>query len=250
MTVTNACPECGDRIPSDAPGGLCPSCVTGAGSSATVTYRRGPEREPPSGEPAGVTMLDLPEFLAALRGVGLASGVDLNQLAGEASGDAARLARSLVQEGRLTPYQAGALLQGKARGLLIGEYLVMDKLGVGGMGVVLKARHRPSGRVVALKLLPPSFGRDREAVRRFRREFEVASRLSHPNIVAAIEASEDRGVHFLTMDYIEGYDLERLVKEGGPLSIKLALHCAIQVARGLEAAHARGSSTATSSRAT
>ena len=132
------------------------------------------------------------------------------------------------------------MLQGKARGLMIGQYLVLDKLGGGGRGVVFKAQHRPSGRIVALKILPPSFGREPETVRRFRREFQIASRLSHPNLVAAIEASEDRGVHYLTMEYIPGYDLDRLVSHGGPMAIKLALHCVIQVARGLEAAHAQG----------
>src|SRR5436190_1007289 len=82
---------------------------------------------------------------------------------------------SLVRAGKLTAYQAGALAQGKAAGLVIGAYLVLEKLGQGGMGVVFKARHRQTGRVVALKILPPSFGRDHEAVRRFRREFEVAA---------------------------------------------------------------------------
>jgi serine/threonine protein kinase len=150
------------------------------------------------------------------------------------------LARALVQDGKLTTYQAGALLQGKAQGLLIGRYLVLDKLGEGGMGVVFRARHRPTGRLVALKVLPPSLARDADAVQRFRREFRVASQLSHPNVVAAIEANEDRGVHYLTMEYVPGDDLNRLVASGGPMSVKLALHCVIQVARGLEAAHAQG----------
>ena len=116
----------------------------------------------------------------------------------------------------------------------------MEKRGQGGMGVVFKARHRPTGQVVALKVLPPSFGRDREAVLRFRREVEVAARLDHPNIVKALDASEDRGVHFLAMEFIEGQDLEALVSSGGPLPIDLALHCVIQAARGMAAAHAQG----------
>ncbi len=146
----------------------------------------------------------------------------------------------LVRTGKLTAYQAAAVAQGKAKGLFIGPYIVMDRRGRGGMGVVFKARHGPTGQVVALKVLPPSFGRDREAVLRFRREVEVAARLDHPNIVAALDASEDRGVHFLAMEFIDGQDLEALVTAGGPLPMDLALHCAIQAARGMEAAHAQG----------
>ena len=110
-----------------------------------------------------------------------------------------------MRAGKLTDYQAAALAQGKAKGLVIGPYLVMDTRSRGDGGR-LQARHRPSGQVVALKVLPPSFGRDREAVLRFRREVEVAARLNHPNIVAALDASEDRGVHFLAMEFIEGQD--------------------------------------------
>ncbi len=156
------------------------------------------------------------------------------------SDDVSRLAGALVRAGKLTAYQAAALAQGKAKGLVVGPYVILDKRGQGGMGVVFKARHRPTCQLVALKILPPSFGRDRDAVLRFRREVEVAARLDHPNIVAALDASEDRGVHFLAMEFIEGQDLDALVTSGGPLPIELAIHCAIQAARGMEAAHAKG----------
>jgi serine/threonine protein kinase/WD40 repeat protein len=155
-------------------------------------------------------------------------------------GGVSNLARVLVRAGKLTAYQASALAQGKAKGLVVGDYLILDKLGTGGMGVVFKASRRRDGRVVALKLLPPSFGRDRDAVLRFRREFEVAARLCHSNVVSALEAVEDRGVHCITMEYIEGHDLDRLVMAGGPLTVKQTLNCVTQAARGLEEAHATG----------
>jgi serine/threonine protein kinase len=204
-----------------------------------VTYK-------PKGRPEGADSsptaapVDLPEFRRAALEMGFLDPEELERFVEAASGNVASLARSLVRAGKLTAYQAGALAQGKARGLVIEDYLILEKRGRGGMGVVFKARHRPSGRVVALKILPPSFGRDREAVLRFQREFAVAARLSHPNVVAALHAAEDRGVQFLTMEYIEGYDLDDLVSTVGPLPIKLALHCAIQAAHGLEAAHAQG----------
>jgi serine/threonine protein kinase len=156
------------------------------------------------------------------------------------SDDVSRLAGALVRAGALTPYQAAALSQGKGRGLLIGNYLIQDKLGEGGMGVVFRARHRPTGHQVALKVLSPSFGRDREAVLRFRREGEVASRLDHPNVVAILDASEDRGVNFMTMEDVSGHDLDHLIRDGGPMPVDLALHCVIHAARGLAAAHALG----------
>ena len=150
------------------------------------------------------------------------------------------LARVLQQAGRLTRYQAAALYQRKSRGLLIGNYLILDKLGQGGMGMVFKARHRRLGRVVALKILPPSFARDKTAVDRFKREVEAAGRLKHPNIVAALDADEDRGVHFLVMEYVEGSDLDHVVRHRGQLPLGQALDFMIQAARGLEAAHGQG----------
>ena len=123
---------------------------------------------------------------------------------------------------------------------MIGNYLILDKLGAGGMGVVFKARHRRLGRVVALKILPPSFARDKTAVPRFQREVEAAGRLKHPNIVAALDADEDRGVHFLVMEYVEGRDLDSVVRQRGPLPVVQAVDFLIQAARGLEAAHAEG----------
>jgi len=149
-------------------------------------------------------------------------------------------ARRLVRTGRLTSYQAAAALQGKVKGLVVGNYVILDKVGAGGMGMVFKARHRKLKRVVALKALPPSFTRDRAAVLRFQREAQAAAHLSHPNVVTALDADEFKGLHFLVMEFVEGRDLARVVHEDGPLSVDRAVDCVLQAAHGLSAAHARG----------
>ena len=80
-------------------------------------------------------------------------------------------------------------------------------------------------------------------------KFDVAARLSHPNIVSVLDADEDRGVQFMTMDYIQGNDLDRLVRDGGVLPVGLALDCTLQAAR-TGSGDAKGLFTATSSQAT
>jgi len=150
------------------------------------------------------------------------------------------IARELVRAGVLTRYQAAAVYQNKTKGLFVGPYLVLDKIGTGGMGMVFKARHRDHGVVVALKLLPPKFAEKREAVQRFLREAETLARLNHPNIVSSFEVSEINGVHYLAMDYAEGLDLKKLVIAKGPLPVSQAIDCLLQTARGLLAAHSQG----------
>ncbi len=154
--------------------------------------------------------------------------------------DVERLAGELIRLGKLTTYQAAAIRQGKTKGLLIGDYIVLDKIGSGGMGLVLKARHRERPRVVALKLLPPSFSRDRAAVIRFRREAAAAAKFRHANIVSAIEAGETNGLLFLVMEFVSGRDLSKTVKEKGPMSFAQTIDCIIQAARGLQEAHDHG----------
>ncbi len=195
---------------------------------------------PPTGA-AAATVADLEEFRRALVEHGLVTDEELAHFtAATPPGEGVlELARTLVTAGKLTAYQSAALYQRKGRSLVIGHYLILDKLGAGGMGMVFKAKHRRLGTVVALKILPPSFARDRQAVLRFQREVEAASRLDHPNIVAALDAAEDRGVDFLVMEYVQGHDLDRVVRERGPMRVGEAVDCLIQAARGLAAAHAQ-----------
>jgi len=93
---------------------------------------------------------------------------------------------------------------------------------------------------VAVKVLPAKALENEDAVKRFYREVEAAARLLHPNIVAAYDAGEHEGLHYLVMEYVDGVDLSELVKEQGPMSIKQAVDYIVQAARGLEYAHRLG----------
>jgi eukaryotic-like serine/threonine-protein kinase len=100
-------------------------------------------------------------------------------------GSPALLAEWLVAQGILTPFQSSALLDGRGQRLVLGEYLLLDLIGVGGMGQVYKARHRRMDRVVALKVLAGEIVASSDAIKRFQREVRAAARLEHPHVVTA-----------------------------------------------------------------
>lgn len=150
------------------------------------------------------------------------------------------LARELVQKKKLTQFQAEQIYAGQGKSLTLGNYLILDKLGQGGMGLVLKAMHRRMERIVALKVMSQAGMRSPDAVQRFHREVKAAAKLNHPNIVTAYDADESNGTHFLVMEYVEGANLSALVKERGPLPAEQAVQYILQAARGLEYAHSRG----------
>jgi len=151
--------------------------------------------------------------------------------------DARQLVQEMVRRKRLTEFQARAVYQKKLKGLVLGNYVVLDKLGEGGMGQVFKAEHRRMDRTVALKILPAAAMKSPDAVERFQQEVKAAARLSHPNIVRAYDADEDAGIHFLVMEYVEGTDLASLVESGGRLPVERAVDYVLQAARGLDYAH-------------
>ncbi len=154
--------------------------------------------------------------------------------------DGEQLARELVKQKRLTKFQAEQLYAGKGNSLTLGNYVILDKLGQGGMGIVLKAQHKRMRRLVALKVMSPAAVKTPDALKRFHREVEAAAKLRHPNIVATDDADEAKGTHFLVMEYVDGDDLSALVKKHGPLPVEQAVRCIIQAARGLEFAHEQG----------
>jgi serine/threonine protein kinase/DNA-binding response OmpR family regulator len=154
--------------------------------------------------------------------------------------DAESAARRLIAAGRLTPFQADAVKDRRVAELIIGNYVVLDRLGAGGMGTVFKARHRRMKRVVALKVLSRTVAQSPSFVQRFQREVEAVARLSHPNIVMAFDADEAEVGHFLVMEFINGRDLATEVEKRGPLPVGEAVACVVQAARALDYAHAQG----------
>lgn len=153
---------------------------------------------------------------------------------------ASDVAKGLIKDRLLTKFQAKMLLAGRASGFFLGPYRILDVLGRGGMGRVYKALHSPMNRTVALKVLVPNVVKTEKARALFQREVEAAAQLHHPNIVVAYDAGAVDGRHFLAMEYVEGPNLETLVRKHGPLPVGAACGLMVQAAAALQHAHTRG----------
>ncbi|MFK8111835.1 MAG: serine/threonine protein kinase, partial [Rubripirellula sp.] len=125
-------------------------------------------------------------------------------------------------------------------GQRIGDYVIHECIGRGGMGQVYRARHELMGREVAIKILLERSNKDAEARSRFEREVRSVAAMSHPNVLAAFDAREFGGMLCLVTEWIDGSNLSEIVAERGPLPVAEALDLIRQAARGLAYAHEKG----------
>jgi serine/threonine protein kinase/tetratricopeptide (TPR) repeat protein len=121
----------------------------------------------------------------------------------------------------------------------LAHYRIASKIGAGGMGEVYRATDTKLGRDVALKVLPAEMAGDPERLARFRREARALATLNHPHIVTIFSVEEANGVHFITMELVEGQSLDRLIPENG-LPVERILEIASPLADALAAAHEKG----------
>jgi len=121
-----------------------------------------------------------------------------------------------------------------------GRYQIIEELGRGGMGRVYRALDKTLNEEVALKLIRPEIAADRSTLERFHNELKTARRVSHPHVGRMYELMEDQGTHFITMEYVPGQDLRRLIRQTGRLTVGKAAAIGREIAAGLEEAHRQG----------
>jgi serine/threonine-protein kinase len=184
--------------------------------------------------------VDRAAFIDHLRQARVLSEAQFRRAESLGADTAAALAAALVAEGLLTPFQAQRLRGGEGKRLNLGQYRLLEELGRGGMGHVYKAVHTIMERVVAVKVILPELVESPLALDWFRREVRAATQLVHPNIVMAYDANEADGVHFLVMEYVDGTNLDALVRKQGPLPLPRACELMRQAALALQHAHEKG----------
>ena len=136
-------------------------------------------------------------------------------LAGDLPFEPKLLATKLVRDKVLTEYQARRFLGNKSHGLMVGKYVIHDRLGSGSMGRVYKAQHQLMGRLVALKIIAPEIVTNQRVVARFQREMRMVGRLDHPNVVRAFDADQAGNVLYIVMEYVAGQSLGQRYRSSG-----------------------------------
>jgi eukaryotic-like serine/threonine-protein kinase len=154
--------------------------------------------------------------------------------------DPLEITRALEAEGLITPWHSEKLLQGKYKGFFLGKHKLLGHLGTGGMSSVYLAEHLLMGNRRAIKVLPKTKLAKSTYLQRFRLEAKAIAALDHPNIVRAHDIDNQDDTHYIVMEYVDGQDLQSLVKQQGALPFELAANYIAQAARGLHHAHQAG----------
>lgn len=123
---------------------------------------------------------------------------------------------------------------------MLGEYLLLEQIGAGGMGQVFRAEHRTMNRLVAVKILSSSIASQRMLTEQFFAEIRAVAKLMHPNIVTAFDAGSVGNTHYLVMELVEGEVLSERLRRTGPLNSSEAVHVLEQAAKALQYAHSLG----------
>lgn len=181
-------------------------------------------------------------FVATLRQSRLLTGAEFGRAldALDAGESAADCALALVGAGLLTPFQARRLLGGKADGLVLGQYVILEQLGRGRRDRVYKARHRTMDRLVAVRVLAAEATLDPARRAAVQAETKAAARLAHPNVLTVLDANEANGRLYVVLEYVDAVPLDALVAQTPRLAVARACEVARQAALGLHHAHERG----------
>jgi formylglycine-generating enzyme required for sulfatase activity/tRNA A-37 threonylcarbamoyl transferase component Bud32 len=182
-------------------------------------------------------------FLTAVKASGLLSPAQLEEMAAwvaRSRADVTSVAREINERGWLTAYQIKEIFKGRGKGLVVGQFVLLDLLGEGGMGRVYRARQTRLGRDVALKIIRKERLTQPAAKSRFMNEILAISRMAHPNVVIAFDAGPIGDTHFVAMELVDGLDLTRLVRERGPLPVPESCYYVQQAALGLHHAFEQG----------
>ncbi len=150
------------------------------------------------------------------------------------------LAKQFESAGLLTRWHCEKLLQGRYKGFFLGKHKLLGHLGTGGMSTVYLAEHVMMHSKRAIKVLPKSKLGNNSYLQRFQQEAKAVASLNHPNIVRAYDIDNDGDTHYLVMEYVEGSDLQTLVRKKGPVDYDKAADFIAQAARGLQHAHEMG----------
>jgi serine/threonine-protein kinase len=186
-----------------------------------------------------------PDLLPLVRRSGVLSERQFEEISakvrgGEYPAESRALAERLVGERILTQFQASRLLRNKTHGLVIGRYVLLDRLGAGGRGRVFKAQHRLMGRLVALKVIAPQIASRATSIARFYREMRLIGRLDHANVVRAFDGDQIGDLLYIVMEYVAGRSLDHVLADRGPLPAAEVVDYTAQAALGLAHAHERG----------